>query len=76
MSLLPLLMLILQHQILVRHSTQLLDNVTSNAPNDYYDNLDGLAGNALIQGMQDLIAENGVGTNTYLCRYSGYIERS
>ena len=41
-------------------------NITSSAPNNYYDNLDGLAGNALIQGMQDLVAENGVvRTHTY-----------
>ncbi len=36
------------------------DNVQSDAPNDYYDNLDGLAGNALIQGIQDLVSEEGV----------------
>lgn len=42
------------------------DNVSSNAPNDYYDNLDGLAGSALIQGLQDLVSENGVvRTHTY-----------
>lgn len=42
------------------------DNVSSNAPNDYYDNLDGLAGNALIQGITNLISENGVvRTHTY-----------
>jgi len=42
------------------------DNVQNNAPNDYYDVLDGLAGNALTQGMQDLVSENGVvRTHTY-----------
>ena len=42
------------------------DNVQSNAPNDYYDVLDGLAGNALTQGMQELVSENGVvRTHTY-----------
>jgi hypothetical protein len=35
-------------------------NVESQAPNDYYDELDGLAGNELIQGVQNLISENGV----------------
>ncbi len=41
-------------------------NVSSNAPSDYYDNLDGLAGNALIQGIQNLVSENGVvRTQTY-----------
>ncbi|RRO17199.1 endonuclease [Flavobacteriaceae bacterium 14752] len=42
------------------------DNVASNAPSDYYDNLDGLAGNALIQGIQNLVSENSVvRTHTY-----------
>jgi len=42
------------------------DNVSSNAPNNYYDNLDGLAGNVLIQGIQNLVSENGVvRTHTY-----------
>jgi len=41
-------------------------NVQNQAPADYYDELDGLAGNALIQGIQDLISENGVvRTHTY-----------
>jgi len=41
-------------------------NVQNQAPADYYDELDGLAGNALIQGIQDLVSENGVvRTHTY-----------
>jgi hypothetical protein len=41
-------------------------NVQNQAPSDYYDNLDGLSGNALIEGIQDLISENGVvRTHTY-----------
>ncbi len=41
-------------------------NVQNQAPDNYYDDLDGLSGNALIQGIQDLISENGVvRTHTY-----------
>jgi hypothetical protein len=32
-------------------------NVNSTAPNNYYNPVEGLAGNALIQGLQDIIAE-------------------
>lgn len=32
-------------------------NVNSTAPDDYYDPVDGLAGNALVQSLQDIIAE-------------------
>ncbi|MGX1024914.1 endonuclease [Psychroflexus sp. MBR-150] len=41
-------------------------NVSSTASADYYDSLDGLSGNALVQGIQDLVSENGVvRTQTY-----------
>lgn len=41
-------------------------NVQNQAPDNYYDDLDGLSGNALKQGIQDLISENGVvRTHTY-----------
>jgi len=35
-------------------------NVENQAPTNYYDELDGLSGNELIQSIQDLISENGV----------------
>lgn len=35
-------------------------NVENQAPTNYYNELDGLSGDGLIQGIQDLISENGV----------------
>ncbi len=35
-------------------------NISNQMPNDYYDSVDGLSGDGLIQGLQDLIAEEGV----------------
>lgn len=35
-------------------------NVPNEMPSDYYSLVDGMAGNALIQGLQNLVAENGV----------------
>jgi hypothetical protein len=41
-------------------------NVSNEMPDGYYDNIDGLAGSALIQGIQDLISEEGtVRAHTY-----------
>jgi hypothetical protein len=41
-------------------------NVPNEKPDDYYNTIEGLAGNALIQGIQNLVAEEGVvRTHTY-----------